>query len=93
MTHEQPLEAINGPQFRMLRIVSGAVLNAAHHHPGHPVDRKFARGVAKRAVGVLTVQWPEVLTAVATAARRGAIRFGFAPQRGSLEQASWGPDR
>jgi hypothetical protein len=40
----------------MLRIVAGAVRNAAHAH-GMPVDRemmRFARSVAKRAVGTLT---------------------------------------
>lgn len=53
----------NGPQFRMLAIVAGAVLNAAYHHPGKPVDKRFARSVAKRAVGTLSAQWAEVLAA------------------------------
>lgn len=53
----------NGPQYRMLKIVSGAVLNTANAHPGVLPDKNFARGVAKRAVGTLTAQWPEVLAA------------------------------
>jgi hypothetical protein len=53
----------NGPQMRMLKIISGAVLNTAHHHPGEPVDRKFARGVAKRATGTISSQWGELLAA------------------------------
>jgi hypothetical protein len=56
----------NGPQQRMLAIVSGAVLNALHAHPEAPVDRQFARSVAKRAVGTLSAQWPEVLAAQAS---------------------------
>lgn len=56
----------NGPQYRMLRIVSGAVLSAAHHHPGHPINKKFARGVAKRAVGTISSQWGELLAATTT---------------------------
>lgn len=53
----------NGPQQRMLAIVSGAVLNAASAHPDRAVDGIFARSVAKRAVGTLSAQWPEVLAA------------------------------
>lgn len=36
-------------QAMVLRIISGAVQNAAHAHPGQLPDRKFARSVAKRA--------------------------------------------
>jgi hypothetical protein len=50
-------------ELRALRIVAGAVLNARDMHPGHPVDRKFARGVAKRAIGTLSSQWGDVLAA------------------------------
>ena len=47
-------------QHQTLRIVAGAVKNAAHaHHLDLP--RSFARSVAKRAVGTLTAQWPNVL--------------------------------
>lgn len=49
-------------QMRMLRIVEGAVLNTVHAHPEPREDlARFARGVAKRAVGTLTAQLPEVL--------------------------------
>lgn len=48
-------------QWRLLRIISGAVKNAADAHPEFGIDKKFARSVAKRAVGTLTAQWPEVL--------------------------------
>lgn len=47
----------------MLRIISGAVLNTAHAHPGQLPDLKFARGVAKRAVGTLSAQWADTLAA------------------------------
>ena len=53
----------NGPQCRMLKIVSGSVLDAAHAHPHTLIDSRFARSVAKRAVGTLSAQWPEVLAA------------------------------
>lgn len=49
-------------QQQMLRIVAGAVRNAQAAH-GLPVDYRFARSVAKRAVGTLsahTVQVPSV---------------------------------
>lgn len=49
-------------QYRMMRIVRGAVLNAAHAH-GLPPSKGFANSVAKRAIGTLTGQWPEVLAA------------------------------
>jgi hypothetical protein len=49
------------PQARILRIVEGAVMNAAHAHPGAVVDRRLARSVAKRAAGTLTAQWADVL--------------------------------
>lgn len=53
----------NGPQSRMLKVISGAVMNTAHAHPEYRIDQKFARGVAKRACGTLTAQWPDVLAA------------------------------
>lgn len=55
-------------QRQMLRIIEGAVLNAHHAHPGcFPTDgrinqrpditiERFARSVAKRAVGTLSAQ-------------------------------------
>lgn len=50
------------PQYRMLRIIAGAVRNAAHAHR-HDLPNSFARSVAKRAVGTLTADWPDVLAA------------------------------
>src|SRR5260370_35193289 len=49
-------------QRRILRVVEGAVLNAADAH-GRPRDRYIARSIAKRAAGTLTASWPEVLAA------------------------------
>jgi hypothetical protein len=53
----------NPPQHRMLRVIEGAVMNAAHAHREFKVTRTFAKSVAKRATGTLTAQWPEVLAA------------------------------
>ena len=50
-------------QARILRIVEGAVKNAADAHPTIEVSKRFARSVAKRAAGTLSAQWPEVLAA------------------------------
>lgn len=47
-------------QRRVLRIVEGAVRNAAHAH-GLTLPPRFARSVAKRAAGTLTAQWPDAL--------------------------------
>lgn len=45
-------------QARLLRIVSGAVRNALHAHPEvvAPNPDRFARSIAKRAVGTLASQ-------------------------------------
>ena len=51
----------SGPQQKMLRMITGAVLNTANAHPGKLPDEKFARGVAKRAVGTISAQWAELL--------------------------------
>ncbi len=49
-------------EVKVLRIIAGAVLNTNDAHPGrYVVDAKFARGVAKRAVGTLSAQWSGVL--------------------------------
>lgn len=58
-------------QYRMLRAIAGAVLNACDHHK-LPRDKYFARGVAKRAVGTLTAQWPDVLAAQAMRRQNGS---------------------
>lgn len=50
-------------QLRILRIVEGAVRNAAHGHPEYNIPDTFARSAAKRAAGTLTAQWPDVLAA------------------------------
>jgi hypothetical protein len=50
-------------QARILRIIEGAVKNAAYAHPEYDVPKRFARSIAKRATGTLTAQWPEVLAA------------------------------
>jgi hypothetical protein len=50
-------------QRRVMKIVEGAVRNAAHSHPNVMVPETFARSVAKRAAGTLTASWPEVLAA------------------------------
>lgn len=49
-------------QYRMLRIIAGAVKNTADAH-NCPVPENFARSVAKRATGTLMAQWPDVLAA------------------------------
>lgn len=53
----------NDEQRVMLRIIAGAVRNAAHAH-GMTVDKemvRFARSVAKRAVGTLSAMAPRHL--------------------------------
>lgn len=57
-------------QYRMLRAIAGAVLNTFDHHSA-PRDKYFARSVAKRAVGTLTAQWPDVLAAEAIRRQNG----------------------
>ena len=51
----------NPMQARMIRIVEGAVKNAFDAHPEVEDKNKFARSVAKRAVGTLTSQLGDVL--------------------------------
>jgi hypothetical protein len=48
-------------QKRLLKIISGAVIDAANGHPGAKPDRKFARSVAKRAVGTISAYEPRLL--------------------------------
>lgn len=45
----------------MLRAVSGAVRNAQNAHPNWPFDDRFAKSIAKRAVGTLSALMPAVL--------------------------------
>jgi hypothetical protein len=49
-------------QYRMLKAIAGAVINTLDAH-SRIRDKAFARSVAKRAVGTLTADWPEVLAA------------------------------
>ena len=49
-------------QKRMLKIIEGAVINTYHAHKEKPISpERFARSVAKRAVGTLTAQMQDVL--------------------------------
>jgi hypothetical protein len=51
------------PQWRILRIVEGAVKSMGDAHPEARITHRMARSIAKRAAGTLTAQWPDVLTA------------------------------
>jgi len=48
-------------QALVLRMIEGACMNAAHAHPGKPLNQIMARSIAKRAAGTLTSQWRRVL--------------------------------
>ncbi len=50
-------------QAMVLRIVEGAIRNAAHAHPDLEISARHRRSIAKRATGTLTAQWPDVLAA------------------------------
>lgn len=50
-------------QAMVLRMIEGAVKNAAHAHPGKMIDDRMARSIAKRATGTLISQWKSVLAA------------------------------
>ena len=51
-------------QWRILRIIEGAIINACQAHPDRdPIDERFARSIAKRAAGTISAQWPELLAA------------------------------
>lgn len=65
----------NPAQQMMLRIVAGAVKNAADAH-GVALPKSFARSVAKRLAGTLTAQWPEVLAANAPSDQVGSQLLG-----------------
>lgn len=51
------------PQARVLRIIEGAIKNAADAHDEIRVSPRHRRSIAKRAAGTLTAQWPDVLAA------------------------------
>lgn len=50
-------------QARILRMIEGAIVNAAHAHPEIRISPRHRRSIAKRATGTLSSQWPEVLAA------------------------------
>lgn len=51
-------------QAMVMRMIVGAVKNAADSHPDWMVyNRRLANSIAKRAAGTLTAQWPDVLAA------------------------------
>lgn len=74
-------------QARILRIVEGAVKNAADAHPNIVLTKTFARSVAKRAAGTLTAGWPEVLATVASSDLMDA-QTPMHPSRGTEIRAS-----
>ncbi len=47
----------------VMRMIEGAVRNAAHAHPGWNLTEKMARSISKRATGTLTSAWGSVLAA------------------------------
>src|ERR1700753_2223904 len=53
----------SAPQARILRIIEGAVKSASDAHPGIKVKERHRRSIAKRAAGMVTAQWPELLSA------------------------------
>jgi len=55
------LKRATSQQIRLFRIIAGAVRNVADHHPELNITRYTVRSIAKRAVGTLTAQMPDVL--------------------------------
>lgn len=53
----------NARQWRVLRIIEGAVKNVYDHHKDFKYSPRLARSIAKRAAGTLTAAWPDVLAA------------------------------
>ena len=56
----------------VMRIVAGAVRNAAHAHPKWNIPPKAANSIAKRAAGTLTAGWPDVLAAPRASSEQGS---------------------
>jgi hypothetical protein len=76
-------------QRRMLRIVAGAVINAHHAHAIHDISiERFARSVAKRAVGTLSAQMLEVLAGSTTPVTEGGATVRSCPTDGGVEPAT-----
>jgi hypothetical protein len=63
-------------QKMVMRMVRGAVLNAAHAHPDWDATR-LARSIAKRAAGTLTAQWRDVLASPERAPSDRASRQAY----------------
>ena len=57
-------------QMRLLKAVSGAVLNEADAH-GRVRDERQARSIAKRAVGTISAMWPDLLVAAQSSPSNG----------------------
>jgi hypothetical protein len=70
-------------QVRILRIVEGAIKNAADAHPELDIRPHHRRSIAKRAAGTLTAQWPEVLAAASRAPESGVGLTVSRPHRQS----------
>jgi hypothetical protein len=68
-------------QARILRIVEGAVKNAADAHPELKISPHYRRSIAKRAAGTLTAQWPDVLAAKRSLSESGDARTPMQPRR------------
>lgn len=67
-------------QKRMLRIIEGAVMNAHHAHAKRDISmERFARSVAKRAVGTLSAQMLDVLAEGSVSVTKGGVIGGTAP--------------
>lgn len=60
-------------QHVMLRMIEGAVRNAADCHPEITIPPTFARSVAKRAAGTISSQWRDVLAANAPSDQAGVL--------------------
>ena len=63
----------NPMQARVLRIVDGAIRNAAHHHPEIIVSPQHRRSIAKRAAGTLTAAWPDCKPCIGPAVRDSVV--------------------
>lgn len=70
-------------QYRILRIVEGAVKNAADAH-GANISPRMRRSIAKRAAGTLTAQWPDVLAAQMPSDRAISQRLKSGPSEAKL---------
>ena len=57
-------------QHRVMRMIEGAVRNAAHAHPEWKIPAQAAASIAKRGAGTLTAGWPDVLAAPNTPSER-----------------------